>query len=66
MKDVRRYAEQSLKRHRRELERYMTEVAEANKGTLTKEKARQMSYSYQKANTELAVVDALEYILKHK
>jgi hypothetical protein len=53
-----------LHNHRRKFNRYLSEVKECQKGSLTKKKASQMSYSYTKANQELAICDVLEEILK--
>lgn len=49
-----------LRKHRKELNRYIKEVKESQKGRLTKKKAQQMAYSYLRANEELSVCDALE------
>lgn len=49
-----------LRKHRKELNRYLEEVKECQKGRLTPQKTNQMVYSYQRANEELAVCDALE------
>lgn len=55
-----------LQKHRRKLNRYMSEVKECQKGRLTKKKRSQMSYSYIQANKELAICDVLEELLGEK
>lgn len=55
-----------LHKHRKQLNRYLSEVKECQKGRLTKKKASQMSYSYTRANEELAICDVLEEIVKKR
>jgi hypothetical protein len=61
---IKKIISKHLRKHDKEKDRYMSEVVRCQKGRLTKAKEIQMSYSYQKANTELAISDVLEEILR--